>query len=232
MGRFCKPDPYSRSNAADGARLELLDEHREWGWRVVNHSLYREKARLKAKNEREVREGLNAQRMNDRRRPPVTAADPLSNTNTNTNLKKEVPSEPVPQERDETPVERVFEHWRSEFRHPKAVLDPKRRRAIQRALEHYDEPTLCQSISGYKLSPHHMGQNEQRTVYDDISLFLRGSEHIERGLNFARAPPVAAKSAVEVARENLRKHVNGSRVVSEQSGSSDGSLGQVVGVLR
>lgn len=136
---------------------------------------------------------------------------------------------------DRGPVERIFEHWRSEFRHPKAGLDPKRRRAIQRSLEAYDEDTLKAAISGYKLSPHHMGQNDQRTVYDDINLFLRDAEHIDRGLNFARAPPVAAKSAVEIARENLRKNINGneSRVVSEQPGRpGDSSVGSLARLLR
>jgi hypothetical protein len=136
---------------------------------------------------------------------------------------------------DRDPVERIFEHWRSEFRHPKAGLDPKRRRAIQRSLEAYDEDTLKAAISGYKLSPHHMGQNDQRTVYDDISLFLRDAEHIDRGLNFARAPPTAVKSAVEIARENLRKNINGSesRVVSEQTGrSGDGGMGSLARLLR
>jgi hypothetical protein len=133
------------------------------------------------------------------------------------------------------PVERIFGHWRSEFRHPRAQLDPKRRRTIQRSLEAYDEDTLKAAISGYKLSPHHMGQNDQRTVYDDISLFLRDAEHIDRGLNFSRAPPVAAKSAVEIARANLRKQSNGSesRVVSEQTGRpGDGGVGSLARLLR
>jgi hypothetical protein len=131
------------------------------------------------------------------------------------------------------PLERVFEHWRQEFRHPKAVLDPKRRKAIQRALETHDEATLRQAISGYKLSPHHMGQNEQRTVYDDIALFLRDAEHIERGLNCARAPPVVVRSAVEIARERLRNGNGNGRVVSEQYGESgEPSLGEAVGALR
>lgn len=137
----------------------------------------------------------------------------------------------VAQERDGGPVERVFEHWRAEYRHPKASLDPKRRKAIHRALQSYDEPTLCAAISGYKLSPHHMGQNEQRTVYDDIGLFLRDAEHIDKGLAFARAPPQAAKSAVELAREKLRG-VNGNGRVVEQSGSGDGGLGSAIGLLR
>jgi hypothetical protein len=88
MARFCEPDPYSRSAAEQGSRLTLVSEHRDWGWKVVNHGFYRERARLLAKREREVASGANAARMADRRsppesadigdRPPGTAADPLS----------------------------------------------------------------------------------------------------------------------------------------------------------
>jgi hypothetical protein len=78
MGRFCEPDPYSRSSENGGARLVLIDpEHRDWGWRVVNHAKYRERARLLAKGATEVETGKNRDRMNDRRRPPETAVDPL-----------------------------------------------------------------------------------------------------------------------------------------------------------
>ena len=83
--RFLDPDPYSRSSASQGRRLELIDPDRQWGWRIVNHGRYKEKARLQAKSAREVAEGKNKQRMEDRRRPPKTASDPPSNTNTNTN---------------------------------------------------------------------------------------------------------------------------------------------------
>ena len=85
MVRFCEPDPESRSKEHGGARLVLLDEHRDWGWRVVNHAAYREKARLTAKAAREVADGGNKARMQDRRSPPLTAADPLSNSNSNSN---------------------------------------------------------------------------------------------------------------------------------------------------
>lgn len=93
---------------------------------------------------------------------------------------------PVAQERDTGPVERIFEHWRSVFGHPKAQLDAKRRKVIAAGLRSYDEATLCAALSGYKHSPHHMGQNERRTVYDDITLLLRDSTHIEAGLNHGR----------------------------------------------
>lgn len=139
----------------------------------------------------------------------------------------------VPLERDDGPVDRVFEHWRSEHKHPKAVLDPKRRRVIEAALKAHDEATLCASITGYRNSPHHMGENERRTVYDDIEIFLRDAKHIEAGLRFARGPPAPTLSPVAAARQKLRESVNGhGRVVSEQSGSSEGSLGQAVGLLR
>ncbi len=86
MSRFCAPDPGSRSTEAGGARLILLDpENRDWGWRITNHSKYREKARLIAKSTREVVEGKNKARMGDRRRPPVTAGDHPSNSNSNSN---------------------------------------------------------------------------------------------------------------------------------------------------
>jgi len=102
MKRFCQPDPGSRSNVEAGARLVLLEEHREWGWRVVNHGLYREKARLEAKNAREVSSGKNAERMGHRK-PPETAADrrepPLtdpsySNANSYSNKEQEKRARP------------------------------------------------------------------------------------------------------------------------------------------
>ena len=35
------PDEFSRSSEMEGRRLVRLDEHREWGWRIVNYAKYR-----------------------------------------------------------------------------------------------------------------------------------------------------------------------------------------------
>lgn len=86
--RFMAPDPESRTKSDDGRRLVLIDADRPWGWRVVNHSKYKEKARLMAKSQREVESGKNKDRMEDRRRPPETAGDPLSYTDTNKEKEK------------------------------------------------------------------------------------------------------------------------------------------------
>jgi hypothetical protein len=36
-----QPDPGSRSPDEDGRRIVLLDDHRDWGWRLVNYEKYR-----------------------------------------------------------------------------------------------------------------------------------------------------------------------------------------------
>lgn len=56
-----KVDPQSRSGLDDGARIKRLDDHRDWGWRIVNYNKYRLIA-----TEFERRE-LNRQRMADYR---------------------------------------------------------------------------------------------------------------------------------------------------------------------
>ena len=36
------PDPGSRTEQDDGKRIVLLDDHRNWGWRIVNFAKYRD----------------------------------------------------------------------------------------------------------------------------------------------------------------------------------------------
>ncbi len=93
-------------------------------------------------------------------------------------------------------VEDVFNHWRITHGHAKATLDPKRRRVIQAALAGYAAEDLCRAITGYLHSPHHMGQNDRGTRYDDIELFLRDAKHIDAGLRFADSPPRTDQSAL------------------------------------
>jgi hypothetical protein len=90
IDELMQPDPSSRSAIAEGRRLVMIDAQRDWGWIAVNHSIYREKARLMAKSKYETSAGLNSKRMNDRRRPPETAGDrqeaPLTASHTHTHI--------------------------------------------------------------------------------------------------------------------------------------------------
>lgn len=64
--QLTEPDPRSRNAAEDGRRLVPI-EGQPFGWRVVTHSAYREKARLLGKSAREVATGANRERMQTRR---------------------------------------------------------------------------------------------------------------------------------------------------------------------
>lgn len=94
MRRLCEPDPSSRSRAEDGRRLVLLDpEHRDWGWRIVNHSLYREKSRKSAYDAERTASGRDADRKRQERQQsrdvPTSPAKSRSQTHTHTKTQTE-----------------------------------------------------------------------------------------------------------------------------------------------
>ncbi len=100
----------------------------------------------------------------------------------------ELPSAPQPNGNHAaipTDVTTVFNHWRITWSHEKAKLDKKRDRAIRQALKSYPVDQLCTAISGYRNSPHHRGENDRSTPFDDVELFLRDAKHIEAGIKLA-----------------------------------------------
>ena len=42
ISKLCAPDPQSRTPDHDGRRLVLIDENRDWGWKIVNYLKYRQ----------------------------------------------------------------------------------------------------------------------------------------------------------------------------------------------
>lgn len=95
---FMKPDPDSRTADHEGRRLELIDPHRSWGWKVINLSLYR----AKASGANQVADGRNAEkvrRYRERHRatPEETAnthSDSYPDTNTDSDKNEERASAP------------------------------------------------------------------------------------------------------------------------------------------
>ena len=83
---FMSPDPESRTISKDGRRLELIDPNRSWGWRVINHSIYKEKARKKEYGDARTASGADAERKRaeraegpaDPKTPDVSRDVPLS----------------------------------------------------------------------------------------------------------------------------------------------------------
>ena len=97
------------------------------------------------------------------------------------------------------PAERVFDAWRRATKKGRAVLDAKRRRIITaRLAEGHTEADLLAAIDGYARSPHHQGENDRRTKYLALDLWLRDTEHVEAGMAMAPAAP----STVPATEEN------------------------------
>ena len=63
------PDPESRSPEEEGRRIVRLDEHRDWGWRIVNHAKYRA---IRSEEERREQNRLAQQRWREKHKPPVS----------------------------------------------------------------------------------------------------------------------------------------------------------------
>ena len=80
----------------------------------------------------------------------------------------------------------VFAHWQSVHGHSDAKLSDKRKAIIGKALRDYSADQLCEAISGYLLSPFHMGANDRNTRYDSIELMLRDAAKIDAGMAFGR----------------------------------------------
>ena len=105
----------------------------------------------------------------------------------------------------------VFIYWRETMNHPRAKLDEKRRRKIRdRLKDGYTVSDLMRAIDGCKRSPHHMGDNDRATVYDDIELICRDAPHVDKFLKLADEPDMtrmsdAARKTAQVAQRWLNE---------------------------
>lgn len=101
------------------------------------------------------------------------------------------PSRPVPlEESDDSSRSRngtdevrlIFDAWVEATKRDAArtKLTDKRRRVIRKALADYSLEDLVAAVRGWKHSPHHRGENDRDTVYNDLELLLRDAQHIEK----------------------------------------------------
>ncbi len=66
------PDPESRSPEENGCRIVKMDEHRVWGWRIVNHGKYRA---IRDEDDRREQNRLAQERWRNKNKPrkPISA---------------------------------------------------------------------------------------------------------------------------------------------------------------
>jgi hypothetical protein len=104
-----------------------------------------------------------------------------------------VPDEPKTEKPDAwANVVRVIEHYRQY--HPRSFLkpNPKAKEAAAIAARLRDGRTvaeLCECVTGYHKSPHHLGHNDRGTKFLSLELFMRDEDHVGAGIEFARNPP-------------------------------------------
>jgi hypothetical protein len=194
LARFMEPDPYSRTQTADGRRLELIDTARPWGWVIVNHGTYREKARKTAYDADRTESGADAARKRAAREvptcPDVSRAVPLSDTDTDTDTGKNSVEEASTVPAKPNPVSEVFGYWQETMTSPHSRLSDKRARAIKARLrDGYTVEQLKRAVFGCSVTPHNMGFNERDQKYNDIELICRDAGHVDRFIANAARPP-------------------------------------------
>ncbi len=59
LEKLQEPDPYSRSSEESGKRISLIDDHRPWGWYIVNYDHYK---MLASREDRREKDRLRKQK--------------------------------------------------------------------------------------------------------------------------------------------------------------------------
>lgn len=91
---------------------------------------------------------------------------------------------PAPNPGVEAQLVRIFRHWRGRMNKTEAtkLTDGRRRVIAARLKEGYAEPQILAAIDGCAASEFHMGENESRTAYNDLTHILRNGEKLEQFL--------------------------------------------------
>jgi len=84
----------------------------------------------------------------------------------------------------------IFHYWKAVMDKPKALLTPKREKAIKAMIKiGYSIEQIKQAIDGCLLSPFHQGKNDTKTIYDDLELICRTGEKLESFIAIKEAVP-------------------------------------------
>src|SRR5581483_11793784 len=234
--RFCAPDPRSRSQAEEGRKLVPIDPARDWGWRVVNIQLYRDRA----SGRDQIKDGRNAEKVRrykerhrtpadtggHRETPPNTDSYSYSYSYSNTDSNKKN----TPDRRTACAVEPAeFVEIRRQY--PKRAGGQRwgdALRSFKRRVSEGESPkTILDGVLRYAFFVQATGIERTERVQQAATFLGENRGYLEQW----QAPP-RPKTAVELARENLRRGRDDGRVVSEQSAEGEGGMGSATRLLR
>ena len=96
---------------------------------------------------------------------------------------------------------RVFEHWQKRMVKPKAKLtDGRKRVVLARLKDGYTLAQLKQAIDACSASEFHMGDNDRKTPFNDLTLILRSGEKLEQFLEQATTGDPEVNDPPEIRR--------------------------------
>jgi hypothetical protein len=72
------PDPRSRTPDADGARIFRLDDHRDWGWGIINYDYFR---KLASEDQRREKTRLRVAKLREKKRKLPKESLPVTQCN-------------------------------------------------------------------------------------------------------------------------------------------------------
>lgn len=99
-----------------------------------------------------------------------------------------------------TPARQIFDVWvEATGKNPKQTkFTDERRRLVNARLKDWPVEDLTDAVRGWRHSPHHRGENDQRRVYNDISLLLRNAKQIETFRDLERDTREKATQSAQV----------------------------------
>lgn len=170
------PDPESRSPEMEGRRIIPVDEHRAWGWQIVNYSKYRA---IRNDDDRREQNRLAQQKWREKQKisdvSRVSQGKPMQRQEAYTEEEKN----------KKEYVQQIFEFWQVTLNHPHSKLTNDRKARIKaRIKEGYTVEQIKTAINGCKSSPYHMGENDHGKVYDDIELICRNGSKLEQFVGY------------------------------------------------
>ncbi len=91
-----------------------------------------------------------------------------------------IPRQTKPRQNWAAQADEVYEYWKVTMRHPGAIFDAKRRRAVEgRLKDGFTVDQLKAAVDGCARSPFHQGGGPEGRFFDGIALICRDAEHVD-----------------------------------------------------
>lgn len=170
-------DPYSRTEGSDGRRLDRLDDHRPWGWIIINYQVYRD---LQSKLEKSEYDKQRYQGKVKKGTIPQNSTD-STHTDTDTDTDNNTASIDAVSPRQPCPYQKIIELYHEILPgHPRVKVITDKRKSHMRARWSNGADTLkfwrdyFEAVAGSKfLTGRTLPSPGRKTFMADIDFLIR-----------------------------------------------------------